>query len=130
MIQTSVAAMRPVLAYWSYCLGFGLAGFGMAAVFRNQTGAMVLVLVWPFVLEPIINGILFAFNQTNDAFGELTNLLPAAAGRRSMFDPYGDSSRFRRAGDLGSGFSVPRVLDRHHRALVVGGSVLFIKRDA
>ena len=72
------AAMRPLLAYWSYCVGFGLAGFGLAAIFRNQTGAMVVVLVWPFVLEPIINGVLFAFNQTSDGIRRAVQ--PAARG--------------------------------------------------
>lgn len=121
---------RPVFAYWLYCVGFALAGFGLAAIFRNQTGAMVIALTWPFVLEPIINGVLLALNQVADVFGDLTNLLPAAAGRRTMFDPYvdlaGGFGEFDTWG-LGASFLVFWV---GVAGLVVAGSILFIRRDA
>jgi ABC-2 type transport system permease protein len=124
------AAARPVFAYWSYSLGFGLAGFGLTAIFRNQTGAMVLVLIWPFVLEPIINGVLFALSQTSEGIGTLTNLLPAAAGRRSMFDPYVDlAGGFGELDTWGLGASF-LVFWLGVLVLVVAGSVLFIRRDA
>lgn len=120
---------RPVLAYWSYCTGFGLAGFGLAAIFRNQTGAMVVALVWPFVLEPIVNGVLQALSQSMDGFGDLANLLPAAAGRRTMFDPYVTFAGFGELDTWGLGASFV-VFWTGVVVLLVLGSALFIRRDA
>jgi ABC-type transport system involved in multi-copper enzyme maturation permease subunit len=122
-------SVRPVALYVLYCLGFAFAGFGLSAVFRNQTGAMVAVLVWPLVIEPIVNGILSVMGQINEGFANLGNFLPASAGRRMMFDPY----------DLFAGFGtydtwgvVPSTLTYivGVLALIVGGSVLFVRRDA
>lgn len=82
-------AIRPIVNYWGYCVGFALAGLSLSAVFRNQTGAIVAVLVWPYVIEPIIYGVLGAIGSSSDAgIIRLTNLLPSSAGRRSIFDPY------------------------------------------
>jgi hypothetical protein len=87
--QFSSDAVRPILNYWGYCVGFAVAGLSLAAIFRNQTGAMVGVLVWPYVIEPITYGVLGGIGAArNEQIGELTNLLPTSAGRRSMFDPY------------------------------------------
>ena len=36
-----------------YSVGFGIAGLSLAAVFRNQAGAIVTALVWPLVIEVI-----------------------------------------------------------------------------
>jgi len=88
--QFTSDAIRPVLNYWGYCVGFALAGLGLSAVFRNQTGAIVTVLVWPYVIEPIIYGVLGGIGEASNAgIGKITNLLPTSAGRRSIFDPYG-----------------------------------------
>jgi ABC-2 type transport system permease protein len=81
-------AVRPMVNYWGYCVGFSLAGLSLAAVFRNQTGAIVAVLVWPYVIEPIVYGILGVIGRRHPTIGMLTNLFPASAGRRSIFDPY------------------------------------------
>ncbi len=85
----SSEAWRPVLNYAGYCSGFALAGYALSAIFRNQVGAIVTVLLWPLVAEPILYGIAVGIAQaSNTGLGKLTNLLPASAGRRSMFDPY------------------------------------------
>lgn len=87
--EFSSEAIRPLVNYWGYCVGFALAGLGLSAVFRNQTGAIVAVLIWPYVIEPIIYGVLGTIGQASNAgIGKITNLLPASAGRRSIFDPY------------------------------------------
>lgn len=87
--QFSSDAIRPMVNYWGYCVGFALAGLSLSAIFRNQTGAMVGVLVWPYVIEPITYGVLGGIGaSTNAGIGKLTNLLPTSAGRRSIFDPY------------------------------------------
>ena len=87
--EFSSGSIRPILNYWGYCVGFALAGLSLSALFRNQTGAIVAVLVWPYVIEPIIYGVLAGVGQTSEAgFTKITNLLPTSAGRRSIFDPY------------------------------------------
>jgi ABC-type transport system involved in multi-copper enzyme maturation permease subunit len=79
-------AIRPILMFIFYNVGFGIAGFSLAAIFRNLAGALVAVLVYPFVAEPIGYNILrFVRIGTVD---RLANLFPAAAGRRTMFLPY------------------------------------------
>ncbi len=81
--------LRPILCYALYCVGFAIAGFGLTALLRNMTGAIVAVLTYPLVVEPIVYGITVAIGSNNNpGVGKLTNLLPAAAGRRMMFDPY------------------------------------------
>jgi ABC-2 type transport system permease protein len=123
--------VRPVLAYLFYCEGFAIAGLALASVFRNQTGAIVAVLVWPFVIEPIVYGILAVISQrSNASIGQFTNLLPASAGRRTMFDPYSVWSGLGGSVDtwgLAASFAVFAV---GVVAALVAGSVLFVTRDA
>jgi ABC-2 type transport system permease protein len=79
-------AVRPIVNFVLYCVGFGIAGFALAAIFRNLAGALVAVLVYPFVLES------FGYNIVRivraGTFDKVANLFPAAAGRRSIFSPY------------------------------------------
>jgi ABC-2 type transport system permease protein len=84
----SSAAIRPLLNYWGYCVGFALAGLSLSAIFRNQTGAIVAVLVWPYVFEPILYGIVGAIGRRHPSIATLTNFFPSSAGRRAIFDPY------------------------------------------
>ena len=128
----SSEAWRPVFNYLGYNAGFAIAGFALSAIFRNQTGALVAVLTWPLVIEPIIYGVLTGISEaSNSNIGKLTNLLPASAGRRSMFDPYspefvGFGASFDVWG-LGAStlmFWVGVII------VLVGGCTLFIKRDA
>jgi ABC-2 type transport system permease protein len=84
----SSGAIRPLLNYWGYCIGFALAGLSLSAIFRNQTGAIVAVLVWPYVFEPILYGIVGAIGRRHPNIATLTNLFPSSAGRRAIFDPY------------------------------------------
>jgi ABC-type transport system involved in multi-copper enzyme maturation permease subunit len=79
-------AVRPIIDFVLYNVGFGIAGFSLAAVFRNLAGALVAVLVYPFVLENIgYNIVRFVHTGTVD---RVANLFPAAAGRRTIFSPY------------------------------------------
>lgn len=122
--------VRPLVNYWGYCVGFALAGFALSMIFRHQTGAVVAVLLWPFVLEPIINAVLTAIGEQSQAgLRELTNLLPASAGRRSMFYPYVDFAGFGEFDTWGVGAST-LVFWVGVLILVGTGATLFIKRDA
>jgi ABC-2 type transport system permease protein len=81
-------AIRPIVNLILYSVGFGIAGFALAAVLRNLAGALVAALVYPFVVEPIgYNIVRFVQAGTID---RLANLAPAAAGRRTIFLPYQD----------------------------------------
>jgi ABC-2 type transport system permease protein len=79
-------AVRPIIDFVLYSVGFGVAGFALAAIFRNLAGALVAVLVYPFVIEPIgYNIVRLVHVGTLD---RVANLLPASAGRRTIYLPY------------------------------------------
>ncbi|MGH3446871.1 MAG: hypothetical protein ACRDP4_04525, partial [Nocardioidaceae bacterium] len=125
-------SFRPMIDYLGYCVGFAIAGFGLSSIFRNQAGAIVAVLVWPLVIEPIIYNILRAIAQTSNAgIGDLANLLPASSGRRTMFRPY---DLFSSLGDSDLtvwGLGASTVVYWAGVAIVaVVGSILFVTRDA
>lgn len=124
--------VRPMVNYVGYCTGFAAAGLGLAALLRNQTGALVAVLVWPLVVEPILYGITVVVSETSGAgVGRLSNLLPASAGRRSMFDPYesfvglGDA-----AGDVWSVAAAVLVFWAGVLLVTGAGAASFLRRDA
>ncbi len=79
-------AVRPIVDFVLYNVAFGIAGFALAAILRNLAGALVAVLVYPFVVEPIAFSIVRIAHV--GSFGRIANLLPAAAGRRTIFSPY------------------------------------------
>jgi hypothetical protein len=82
----SKEAVRPIINFVFYNVGFGIAGFALAALFRNLAGALVGVLVYPFVIEPIGYNLLRIVNL--GTLDRLANLFPASAGRRSIYSPY------------------------------------------
>lgn len=126
------AAFRPMVNYVGYCVGFAWAGLSLATIFRNQTGAIVMVLVWPLVIEVIVLTVLRALRLGQDVeFGEVYNLLPASAGRRSMFAPYELFASFDNNGTgvwgLGTSVAIYWLAIAGLLALAV---VLFVGRDA
>ena len=127
-------SLRPLVFYVLYCVGFALAGFSLAAIFRSQVGAIVTVLVWPLVLEPIVFGILRAtlLSGSDAGIGKVVNLLPASAGRRMMFRPYEIFSDLdvSAQSDIWGLAASSSVFWIGVAALVAGGSALFIARDA
>lgn len=128
----SSGLIRPLINYTLYCLGFAIAGFGLAAALRNMTGAVVAVLVYPLVVEPIIYGITVAIGtSTSSGVGTLTNLMPAAAGRRMLFDPYDVFAGFGSVNlDVWSVTSAAAVFVIGVLIVLVAGCTLFITRDA
>lgn len=125
-------ALRPMAAFVGYCVGFALAGLSLAALFRNQTGAIVMVLVWPLVIEVVVLTVMRALRLEQDLrAGELYNLLPAAAGRRTMFDLYAlfASLDNANAGAWGLGVSAA-IFWAAIAGLLALATVLFVRRDA
>ena len=122
--------VRPLLNYTGYCVGFAVAGMGLAALLRNQTGAIVAALTWPLVVEPIIYGVSLAISETTGGgIGKLTNLLPSSAGRRSMFDPYEAIAGFGN-GEVWSIGAAVIVFWLGVILVLAAGATSFIKRDA
>lgn len=123
-------AIRPIVNYILYCVGFALAGLGLATILRNQTGAIAVVLVWPLVIEPIINGVLTVLsNIGNHTLGKLANLLPASAGRRVIYSPYDVFSGFGTQSSWGILASLV-VFWVGVGCIVAAGLSLFLNRDA
>ncbi len=122
---------RPVLMYLSYCEGFAISGFALAAIFRNLTGAIVAALVIPYVIEPILYGIFAAIaNTSHRGIGKVTNLLPASAGKRTLFLPYDAVAGF---GGQVETWSLPASFAVFWVAIAITtavGCTLFITRDA
>ncbi|MBA2699678.1 MAG: hypothetical protein H0U61_13075 [Nocardioidaceae bacterium] len=127
-------SLRPMVFFILYCVGFSLAGLMLSAITRNQVGSIVTVLVWPLVLEPIVFAILraTALSGSDIGLGKLANLLPASAGRRTMFRPFElfanlDVSSETTIWGLGASTVVFWV---GIAILLVAGGTLFIRRDA
>lgn len=127
-------SLRPLLFFILYCVGFGLAGLMLSALTRNQVGSIVAVLVWPLVLEPIVFAILraTALSGSDIGIGKLANLLPASAGRRTMFRPFElfanlDVSSETTIWGLGASTA---VFWSGIAILVAIGGTLFLRRDA
>lgn len=125
-------ALRSMAFYLLYCVGFALAGFGLAAVWRSQVAAIVSVLVWPLVIEPVMAGVLqVAIARTNPGLAKLANFLPASAGRRTMFRPYQLFANLDANNATIWGLSPSAVVYAVGLVIVVlAGSWLFVLRDA
>lgn len=122
---------RPLLNYTGYCVGFAVTGMGLAALLRNQTGAIVAALTWPLVVEPIIYGVSVAIGEaTGGGLGKLTNLLPASAGRRALFDPYEAFAGFGSSVDVWSVSAAVVVFWMGVGVALVAGVTSFVTRDA
>jgi ABC-type transport system involved in multi-copper enzyme maturation permease subunit len=125
-------AVRPIVDLVLYSVGFGIAGFGLAAVFRNLAGGLVAVLVYPFIVESIAYNIVRLVQA--GTVNRLANLFPAAAGRRTIFLPY----RLFASPDSGSdvrlhvwGLATSTAVYWCGLLLLVGFAlVLFLRRDA
>lgn len=122
---------RPVFMYLSYCEGFAVVGFALAAIFRNLTGAIVAALVIPYVIEQILYGIFAAIaNTSHRGIGKLTNLLPASAGKRTLFLPYEGIAGF--GGEVET-WSLPASFAVFWIGIAITaaiGCTLFVTRDA
>ncbi|HET7173223.1 MAG TPA: hypothetical protein VFI30_02960 [Nocardioidaceae bacterium] len=122
---------RPAAEYLGYCVGFALAGMSIAAVLRSQVGAIVTVLLWPLLIEPVAGGIMRVINVTTHADLSVPySLLPATAGRRSMYSPYTLLSSATGGVDTwGLGESTV-IFWVAIALLVAAGTILFAHRDA
>lgn len=125
---------RPMWSYVVMMIGYAWAAMGVTWVLRNQVGALVLTLVYVYVVEAIIGGVLQVIAQINDSeIDKLVEFLPAGAGRRTLWSPY-DFWQM----DFSSGqMHTPMDLVPSYFVFAAGvllmlalGLVSFIKRDA
>ena len=122
---------------WSVVLGlvlftmlFGLCGMSTAALLRNQTGAVALMLLFPSVIEAVLRLVLILVSQGGNDANELARFLPFDAGSqmfaRPAADVINDVLGYDPFGPVGGGL----VLAVFTAALIAGALALFVKRDA
>jgi ABC-2 type transport system permease protein len=92
---------------------YGLVGLGLGAIIRASAGAITLLVVWPIIVEPIINGVLPAVGKwlPFNAATEVVN-----TGVRDE-----DSLTWTQGGMVFAAFTV---------LLLVMGTVMVARRDA
>jgi ABC-type transport system involved in multi-copper enzyme maturation permease subunit len=124
-------------AVWSVVLGlvlftmlFGLCGMATAALLRNQTGAVALMLLFPSVIEAVVRLVLLLVSQGGNSANELARFLPFDAGSQMFARPAADVINevlgYDPFGPVGGGL----VLGVFTAALVAGALTLFLQRDA
>lgn len=127
-------SIRPIVDFILYSVGFAVAGLSLAALFRNLAGGLVAVLVYPYVIEPLAFNIIRYISIGR--ISRLADVLPAAAGRRTIFSPY---EIFANPIDDSTGQHYQRVWDVAASTAVYWGGLalltavalaLFLKRDA
>ncbi|MCW2769469.1 MAG: hypothetical protein JWR27_902 [Aeromicrobium sp.] len=115
---------------------FALSGLAFAAITRNQTAAVALLLLVPSVLESIIRAIVIAIKGASDEPGEdggfiqILKFLPYDAGgklyTRASLDDLLSFLGYTPFGPLGGGI----VMAVFVAALLAISYVLFVRRDA
>ncbi len=112
-----------------YVALFSLVGLALAAIFRNQIAAIVVVLLFPLIGESIIRLILIipeAFDSIQDAAG----YLPFDAGAQMFtfldLDQMLEIFGFQAQGPVGGGITFGVFT----AALLALAAVLFVRRDA
>jgi len=86
-------AWRVIIGTWLLAPGYALAGFGIGMILRQPIGAIVAVLAWPMVIEPIV----VAFLRTS-----VGRWMPYNAGSQvvervgdpDLFSPWGGFAYF------------------------------------
>lgn len=125
--------VRPMWSFVLLMVGHAWAAMGVTWALRNQVGSLVLTLVYTYVIEAIISGLLQVMASVNDSdVNKLAEFLPAGAGRRTLWSPY-DFWQL----DFEGGAYTPMDLAPSYFVFWGGvlitlgvGLALFLKRDA
>jgi len=119
-----------VLGAALFTMLFGLCGMAFAALVRNQTGALAMVLLVPLVAENIIALILRIVSQDGGDAVELAKVLPFDAGAQMYASSFADElNRFLGYDPLGA-VGGGLVFTAFTALLVAGAFALFLTRDA
>ncbi|MGI8627243.1 MAG: hypothetical protein ACR2J5_11845 [Geodermatophilaceae bacterium] len=128
--MSSAGVWEVVLGLVLYTTLFGLCGMATAAIVRNQTGAVALMLLVPSVIESVIRLLLILVSQGGSDANELARFLPFDAGSqmfaRPAADVITDMFGYDPFGPVGGGL----VLTLFAAVLIAAGAVLFSSRDA
>jgi len=101
-----------ILAVIAICALFGVIGVGVGALIRNQVAAVVGALVWEFVVEPLLVGLLPAVGRW----------MPSGAAR-------GLTQETLSSGSLLPGWGAAGVLLAYGLAFAFVGAQLLVHRD-
>lgn len=119
-----------ILGLILYTTLFGMCGMATAALLRNQTGAVALMLLFPSVIEAVVRLLLILVSQGGNDANELAKFLPFDAGSqmfaRPAADVIADVIGYDPFGPLSGGL----VLTLFTGVLVSAAVALFLRRDA
>jgi len=74
---------RTIFKCLTYTVMFTWVAMAVASLVRSQTGAIVIMLVWPLVIENVLEGVFFLVPPLRDV-GELLRFLPFEAGKAML----------------------------------------------
>ena len=109
-----------------YTVMFTWVAMAVTSLVRNQTGAIVIMLVWPLVIENVVQAVFFLVPPLRDA-GELLRFLPFEAGKSMLSGLDVTGSMFGNPLSPWAGFI---VFGLYAAALMAASFTLFHKRDA
>ncbi len=126
MSFATYAVWGTILKCVVYTVMFTWVAMAVTSLVRNQTGAIVIMLVWPLVIENVVQAVFFLVPPLRDA-GELLRFLPFEAGKSMLsgLDVTGDMF-----GDPLSPWAGFIVFGLYAAALMAASFALFHKRDA
>lgn len=126
----SETVLYVVLGSAIYTMLFGLCGMAFAALVRNQTGALALILLVPLVAENVISLILRLVSQDGGDAVEVAKVLPFDAGAQMYASAFADELNrllgYDPLGAVGGGL----VFAGFTTAAMIGSFALFLRRDA
>lgn len=128
---TSGGVWKIVLGAALYTVLFGLCGLAVAALVRNQTGALALVLLFPLVIENVLRILLqITANLGDNDADSIAKIFPFDAGAQMFARPTADIINdvlgYEPFGPVAGGL----VLAVFTAALLGGAYALFLRRDA
>lgn len=127
---TSAAVWGVILGLVVYTALFGLCGLAAAALLRNQTGAVAVMLLVPSVVEGVLKLLLLLVSRAGNNANEVARFLPFDAGSQMFARPSAQAIQevfgYSPLGALGGGI----VLAVFTAVLVAAALALFVRRDA
>lgn len=120
------AVVGTILKCAAYTVLFTWIAMAVASILRSQTGAIVIMLVWPLVIENIFRGVFVFVPQLQDA-SDLLRFLPFEAGKAMLSGLDVTVGMF---GDPLTPWGGLLVFGAYAAALMTASFALFSRRDA
>lgn len=122
----TAAVWGTILKCVAYTVLFTWVAMSVASLVRNQAGAIVIVLVWPLVIENLVQAVFFIVEPLRDS-GDLLRFLPFEAGKAMLSGFDVEVGLF---GDPLTPWAGFIVFGAFTAALMGASLILFHKRDA